>query len=122
MTEELLDACRGVVMNTRRPLLILDVSPGLQRVYLTNNVRLKSRDVPYNEVSEAQDITTIVKNMGINFVGGITEQHLLEKAQSIPRESFKWGHDNYLWLTFVDLNRDTEAEGRSRVVQMFRGQ
>lgn len=109
-------------MNTRRPLLILDVFPGLQRVYLTNNVRLKNRDIRYNEVSEAQDITTIVKNMGTNFVGGITEQSLMEKVQSIPRESFKWGHDHYLWLTFVDLNRDTEAEGRSKVVQMFRGQ
>ena len=119
MTQEILDACRGIVMNTRRPLLILEVFPGFERVYLTNNVRLKNRDVPYNEVMEAQDITTIVKNTGINFSGGITEQHLLEKTQSIPRESFKWGHDNYLWLTVVDLNRDTEVEGRSRVAQMF---
>ena len=122
MTEELLNTCRGIVMNARRPLLIVELFPGFERVFLTNTVRLKSRDVPYNEVSEAQDITTIVKNMGINFVGGITEQSLMEKAQSIPRESFKWGHDNYLWLTVVDLNRDTEAEGRSKVVQMFRGQ
>lgn len=106
-------------MNTRRPLLVIEVFPGFERVYLTNNVRLKSRDNPYNEVSEAQDITTIVRNIGINFAGGITEQGLLEKAQSIPRESFKWGHDNYLWLTVVDLNRDTEAEGRSRIAQMF---
>lgn len=122
MTQELLDACRGIVMNTRRPLLIVEVVPGFERVYLTNNVRLKSRDNPYNEVMEAQDITSIVKNVGINFAGGITEQVLLEKAQSIPKESFKWGHDHYLWLTMVDLNRDTEAEGRSKISQMFRGQ
>ena len=119
MTQEILDACRGIVMNTRRPLLVIEVFPGFERVYLTSNVRLKNRDNPYSEVMEAQDITFIVKNMGINFSGGITEQHLLEKAQSIPKESFKWGHDNYLWLTFVDLNRDTEAEGRSRIAQMF---
>ena len=122
MTQEILDACRGIVMNTRRPLLVLEVLPGFERVYLTNNVRLKSRDNQYNEVMEAQDITTIVRNMGINFAGGITEQHLLEKAQSIPKESFKWGHDRYLWLTMVDLNRDTEAEGLSKIAQMFRGQ
>lgn len=109
-------------MNTRRPLLIVELFPGFERVFLTNTVRLKNRDNPYNEVYEAQDITTIVKNMGINFAGGITEQQLLEKAQSIPKESFKWGHDCYLWLTMVDFNRDTEAEGRSKIAQMFRGQ
>lgn len=109
-------------MNTRRPLLIVEVFPGFERVYMTNTVRLKSRDIPYNEVMEAQDITTIVKNLGSNFAKGITEQRLLEKAQSIPKESFKWGHDRYLWLTMVDLNRDTEAEGRSKIAQMFRGQ
>lgn len=122
MTQELLNACRGIVMNTRRPLLIIELFPGFERVFLTNTVRLKNRDNPYNEVYEAQDITTIVENVGINFAGGITEQQLLEKAQSIPKESFKWGHDRYLWLTMVDINRDTEAESYSKVAQMFRGQ
>lgn len=122
MTEELLNTCRGIVMNAKRPLLIVELFPGFERVFLTNTVRLKNRDNPYNEVMEAQDITTIVKNLGINFAKGITEQRLLEKAQSIPKESFKWGHDRYLWLTMVDLNRDTEAEGRSKIAQMFRGQ
>lgn len=122
MTEELLNTCRGIVMNAKRPLLIVELFQGFERVFLTNTVRLKNRDNPYNEVMEAQDITTIVKNMGINFSGGVTEQQLLEKAQSIPKESFKWGHDRYVWLTMVDLNRDTEAEGRSKIAQMFRGQ
>ena len=117
-----MNTCRGIVMNAKRPLLIVELFPGFERVFLTNTVRLKNRDNPYNEVMEAQDITTIVKNMGINFSGGVTEQQLLEKAQSIPKESFKWGHDRYLWLTMVDLNRDTEAEGRSKIAQMFRGQ
>ena len=122
MTEELLNTCRGIVMNTRRPLLIVELFPGFERVFLTNTVRLKNRDNPYNEVYEAQDITVIAKNMGINFAGGVTEQQLLERCQSIPKESFKWGHDRYMWLTLVDLNRDTEAEGRSKIAQMFRGQ
>lgn len=122
MTEELLNTCRGIVMNAKRPLLIVELFSGFERVFLTNTVRLKNRDNPYNEIYDAQDITTLVRNMEINFAGGVTEQQLFELCQSIPRESFKWGHDNYVWLTMVDYNRNTEIEGRSKISQMFRGQ
>ncbi len=56
-------------------------------------------------VRDAQDITTLVLNIGHNFVNGMTEQTLLERTQSIHKEDFKFGTDNYLWITKVDLNR-----------------
>lgn len=52
-----------------------------------------------------QDITTLVLNVGHNFANGMTEQTLLERTQSIHKEDFKFGTDNYLWITKVDLNR-----------------
>lgn len=109
-------------MNTKRSLLILNFSDVVTRVFLVGTVKLKSRDVPYNEVFDAQDITTIVENMGTNFVNGITEQVLLENCQSVPKESFKWGHDNFLWLTNVDLNKDSQQEGYSFLKRGFMNQ
>ncbi|EXZ06109.1 hypothetical protein AC094_24270 [Bacteroides fragilis] len=44
-------------------------------------------------------------NVGHNFANGMTEQTLLERTQSIHKEDFKFGTDNYLWITKVDLNR-----------------
>ncbi|MFC2733800.1 MAG: hypothetical protein ACFN4A_11320 [Streptococcus mutans] len=43
-----------------------------------------------------QDITTLVLNDGHNFANGMTEQTLLERTQSIHKEEFKFGTDNYL--------------------------
>ena len=54
---------------------------------------------------DVQDITTLVLNVGHNFANGMTEQVLLERTQSIQKEDFKFGTDNYLWITKVDLNR-----------------
>ena len=57
-----------------------------------------------HEVRDVQDITTLVLNDGHNFANGMTEQTLLERTQSIHKEEFKFGTDNYLWPTRIDLN------------------
>jgi len=44
-------------------------------------------------------------NLGHNFAQGMNEQTLRENAQSIHKESFKFGTDDYMWFTKVDLNR-----------------
>ena len=102
---EFLDRCRGIVMNCDVQIIIIEIMGGY-RAFLTNaGVHLKTRECRYNEVQDAQDITTLVLNTGINFNLGMTHQALLEKVQSIPKENFKFGTDNYLWITKVDLNR-----------------
>lgn len=104
LDENILKICQGLVMNCNCKVLILDVL-GEHRVFLVNDVYLKTRECRYNEVRDAQDITTLVLNIGHNFVNGMTEQALLERTQSIHKEDFKFGTDNYLLITKVDLNR-----------------
>lgn len=104
LDENILKTCQGLVMNCNCKVLILDVL-GEHRVFLVNDVHLKTRECRYNEVRDAQDITTLVLNIGHNFVNGMTEQALLERTQSIHKEDFKFGTDNYFWITKVDLNR-----------------
>ena len=104
LDENILKTCQGLVMNCNCKVLILDVL-GEHRIFLVNDVHLKTRECRYNEVRDAQDITTLVLNIGHNFVNGMTEQALLERTQSIHKEDFKFGTDNYLLITKVDLNR-----------------
>lgn len=104
LDKNILKTCQGLVMNCNCKVLILDVL-GEHRVFLVNDVHLKTRECRYNEVRDAQDITTLVLNIGHNFVNGMTEQALLERTQSIHKEDFKFGTDNYLLITKVDLNR-----------------
>ena len=100
----ILKACKGLVMNCNCQVLILDVL-GEHRVFLVNDVHLKTRECRFNEVHDAQDITTLVLNVGHNFANGMTDQTLLERTQSIHKEDFKFGTDSYMWITKVDLNR-----------------
>lgn len=109
LDENILKACKGLVMNCNCKVLILDVL-GEHRVFLVNDVHLKTRECRYNEVRDAQDITTLVLNVGHNFANGMTEQTLLERTQSIHKEDFKFGTDNYMWITRMDLKSlDYEA-------------
>lgn len=100
----IMNGCKGLVMNCDCSILLLNVM-GTYRAYVAPEVRLKTRECRYNEVRDAQDVTTLVLNVGINFANGMTHQVLMEKTQSIHKESFKFGTDDYMWITKVDLNR-----------------
>lgn len=106
MTEKemFLDACKGLVMNCDCTILVLNVL-GEYRAYLGREVRLKTRETRYNEAQNMQDITKLVRNIGMNFAQGMTERRLLEQVQSIPKESFMFGSEDYMWITRVELNR-----------------
>lgn len=99
-----IEVCKGIVMNCNCDILIIEMM-GEYKAYLTNSVRLKTRDCLYSEVADAQDVTTIVNNVQSNFFMGMTPQRLSEVTQSIHKEDFKFGTDNYIWITRVDLNR-----------------
>ena len=104
LDENILKTCKGLVMNCNCKVLILDVL-GEHRVFLVNDVHLKTRECRFNEVHDAQDITTLVLNVGHNFANGKTEQTLLERIFFFFLFVFFFGTDNYLWITKVDLNR-----------------
>ena len=59
LDENILKTCQGLVLNCNCKVLILDVL-GEHRVFLVNDVHLKTRECRYNEVRDAQYITTLV--------------------------------------------------------------
>lgn len=104
INKEFLNGCKGVVMNCDCSILVVELF-GEVRAYLTPVVNLKTRECRYNEAIDAQDITKLIDNVAINFATGMTNQKLREQVQSIHKENFKFGTDNYIWITKVDLNR-----------------
>ena len=100
----LYQTCLGLVQYCGCKILILNLF-GQAKVYLAPSVTLKNRECRYSEVIEGQDITTLVKNYQSNFAAGMTEQMLMEKVQSVNKVSFKFGTDDYYWITKCDLNR-----------------
>ena len=93
--KEFLDACRGLVMNCDCKILVVEIM-GEFRAYVAPEVRLKTRECRYNEVRDAQEVTPLLANIGHNFASGI---------QSVHKEDFKFGTDNYFWITEVSLNQ-----------------
>lgn len=85
LDENILKTCQGLVMNCNCKVLILNVL-GEHRVFLVNDVHLKTRECRYNEVRDAQDITTLVLNIGHNFANGMTEQTLLNVPNLFTRK------------------------------------
>lgn len=59
LDENILKTCQGLVLNCNCKVLILDVL-GEHRVFLVNDIHLKTREYRYNEVRDAQYITTFV--------------------------------------------------------------
>lgn len=102
--KEFLDACRGLVMNCDCKILVVEIM-GEFRAYVAPEVRLKTRECRYNEVRDAQEVTSLLANIGHNFASGMTEQRLRERIQSVNKEDFKFGTDNYFWITKVSLNQ-----------------
>lgn len=101
-SEMFMDACKGIVMNCHRAVLVVRIMDEW-RAILTSNVKLPNRETHYSEVS-GKDITRIVVNLESNFQS-LTEQRLEELTQSVCVQDFKFGTDDYIWLTRVDLNR-----------------
>lgn len=104
VNEEFLKTCQGIVKNCGVDLLIVNLF-GEIRVYLTHAVTLKNREVRYHEVRDAQDITMVVKQVGMSFAVGMNNQILMDKTKAIPMESFKFGTDDFMWLTDVKESR-----------------
>lgn len=100
---KLLTACKGIVMNCERNVVIIRIF-GEYRIFLCSGVNLKSRECRWNEIIDGQDITEIVHNFGFNFTQNINNNRLNELTQSIHKETFKWGSEEYIWFTRVTQN------------------
>lgn len=105
--KELIEISKGIVMNCEQNVLILKIF-GEIKVFIARNVTLKSRECPYHEVNGAQEITPLIENIGLSAAQGWNERILMEKVQSVHIQDFKFGTDDFLWITRVDLNRGIE--------------
>lgn len=103
LNEIILKTCKGLVKNCDCKILLLNVL-GEKRIFLIQDFHLKTRECLFNSVNDAQDITNIVVNIGSNCAEGMTERVLLERTQSIVKENFKFGTDDYILWTNVKLN------------------
>ena len=101
---EILKICQGIVMNCNHSVLIIKLF-GEVRVFLFTNMTLKNRDFPYNEIRDAQDITDVLNNISFIAAQGWNERVLMDRVQSIPKQDFKFGTDDFMWLTNVEMNK-----------------
>jgi len=59
LDENILKACKGLVMNCNCQVLILDVL-GEHRVFLVNDVHLKTRECRFNEVHDVHKTSLLL--------------------------------------------------------------
>lgn len=104
MKEYELELCWKLLSNTSYTVVIVEISE-ITKIYLTRSFRVKTMNTPYNEVIDGQDITDLVTNQEFNFATRMSDDILETKVQNIPLQTFKFGTDNYLWLTSIKENK-----------------
>lgn len=95
-TDFLLEDLWIIVATTEKQLLVVEFLDQIN-VYLVESFSPKTRDVYFNEVRGAQEITDFVTNMTFQF-SQTNPISIEERIQGRPRKDFKFGHDNYMWL------------------------
>lgn len=98
----LLSKCWSFVSLFEKSVIVIN-NLGIIQVYLIGNFRVKSRDFSQNELTDAQDITTLIDGLSIN----VTENNksmILSKINNIPKMDFSFGHDNFIILKAIREN------------------
>ena len=93
----LLPKCWSFVSLFEKSVIVIN-NLGIIQVYLIGNFRVKSRDFSQNELTDAQDITTLIDGLSIN----VTENNksmILSKINNIPKMDFSFGHDNWFLVS-----------------------
>lgn len=103
VSKQQVDLCWKLVTNTTYSVLIINHFGSIY-YYLTKGFNYKTMNNPYNEVIDGQDITDLVENQQFNFKGQVNDEQLATKVQNIPLQNFKFGHDQFIWLTSMREN------------------
>lgn len=85
-----------VVAATKKQFLVVEFL-GETKVYLVESFAPKTRDVYFNEVRGAQDVTDFVEHMTFQ-MSQLNPISFEERVQMRSKKDFKFGHDNYMWL------------------------
>lgn len=91
-----LDALWTIVALTQKQILVVEFF-GVTKAYLVESFSPKVRDVFFNEVRGAQDITDLARNL--TFQLPQTNPIAIEdRIQGRSKKDFKFGHENYIWM------------------------
>lgn len=85
-----------IVAMTKKQFLVIDFL-GQIKVYLVESFSPKTRDVYFNEVRGAQDVTDLAEHMVFQ-ISQMNPISFEERIQGRSKKDFKFGHDNYMWL------------------------
>lgn len=85
-----------IVAMTKKQFLVIDFL-GKIKVYLVESFSPKTRDVYFNEVRGAQDVTDLAEYMVFQ-ISQMNPISFEERIQGRSKKDFKFGHDNYMWL------------------------
>lgn len=96
LSNQLLDNYWTIVAQTEKQILIVKFM-GETRGYLIDSFSPKTRDVYFNEVRGAQDITDFGVHLSFQ-ISQLNPITLEDRIQSRPKKDFKFGHDDYMWL------------------------
>lgn len=97
MTNQIYEKIKSFVKHAGAKILVMDMM-GVESYYLVNTFNQKAIHQPYNEVLKGKCINRIIKDDSITVVD---EQNFEALTANIPDETFKFGHDNYVYFTDI---------------------
>ena len=97
-----IDYCRAIVRATSGNVIILNIFGSVSYYFVTEFLP-KSMTNPYNELRKGINITTMIENYETNFTSATSFNVSLFEGMvdKMTIESFKFGFDDYLWITDV---------------------
>lgn len=96
INKETIDNLWTIVASTKKQILVVRFL-GHINAYLVDSFSPKTRDVYFNEVRGAQDITDLIFNIPFQ-MAQLNPISFEERFQGKSRKDFKFGHDDYMWL------------------------
>lgn len=104
MNKNFLQKCWTFVSLMQVPLIVVHQFDEFA-VYTATDFRAKGRDYFMNEIFEGREVTTLVENLTINQVIPGNRLSIEGQMNNLPKLNFKFGHDNYLFLTNIEENK-----------------
>lgn len=97
-----IDYCRTIVKATSGDIVIINMF-GAISYYYAKEFLSKSITNPYNELRNGINITSLIESYETNFTSSASFNVSLFEgmADKMTIESFKFGFDDYLWITEV---------------------
>jgi hypothetical protein len=96
ISQKALDNLWTLVATTQKQVIVIDFFGDL-RAYIVESFSPKVRDVFFNEVRGAQDITDFSIHLPFQ-MAELNPVTLEDRIQSRPKKDFKFGHENYIWM------------------------